>query len=96
VDDLLDGLERDYRLRDKWGIKVASNVKPVRDHFGSWRAVDVTSDAIGRYIEGLREKGYANAALADFMRERHFARHIRHMRQLYGERRTALVNAIEN
>src|SRR5580700_4786907 len=30
----------------------------------------------------------------DFMREGHFARHIRKMRLLYGERRTALVNSI--
>jgi GntR family transcriptional regulator / MocR family aminotransferase len=32
--------------------------------------------------------------IADFMREGHFARHIRRMRLLYGERRTALVNSI--
>jgi len=30
--------------------------------------------------------------ITDFMREGHFARHIRRMRLLYGERRTALVN----
>jgi GntR family transcriptional regulator/MocR family aminotransferase len=34
------------------------------------------------------------AVLNDFMREGHFARHIRRMRILYGERRTALVEAI--
>jgi GntR family transcriptional regulator/MocR family aminotransferase len=34
--------------------------------------------------------------LTDFMRDGHFARHIRKMRVLYGERRTALVNSIEN
>jgi GntR family transcriptional regulator/MocR family aminotransferase len=33
-------------------------------------------------------------AINDFMREGHFARHIRKMRLLYGERRTALVNSI--
>jgi GntR family transcriptional regulator / MocR family aminotransferase len=32
--------------------------------------------------------------LSDFIREGHFARHIRRMRVLYGERRTALVNSI--
>jgi GntR family transcriptional regulator/MocR family aminotransferase len=32
--------------------------------------------------------------ITDFMREGHFARHIRKMRLLYGERRTALVNSI--
>jgi GntR family transcriptional regulator/MocR family aminotransferase len=33
-------------------------------------------------------------ALSDFMREGHFARHIRKMRLLYSERRTALVDSI--
>jgi GntR family transcriptional regulator/MocR family aminotransferase len=32
--------------------------------------------------------------MADFIREGHFARHIRRMRMLYIERRTALVEAI--
>jgi GntR family transcriptional regulator/MocR family aminotransferase len=34
------------------------------------------------------------AVLADFIREGHFARHIRRMRMLYIQRRTALVEAI--
>jgi GntR family transcriptional regulator / MocR family aminotransferase len=34
------------------------------------------------------------SALADFMREGHYARHIRKMKTLYGERRSALVEAI--
>jgi GntR family transcriptional regulator/MocR family aminotransferase len=34
------------------------------------------------------------AVMTDFIREGHFARHVRRMRILYGERRTALVNAI--
>jgi GntR family transcriptional regulator/MocR family aminotransferase len=36
------------------------------------------------------------AVMADFIREGHFARHIRRMRMLYLERRTALVEAIQN
>lgn len=35
------------------------------------------------------------AAMADFMTEGHFAAHLRRMRQLYGERRTALLAAAE-
>ena len=35
------------------------------------------------------------AMLAEFIREGHFARHIRRMRELYAERRTVLVDAIE-
>lgn len=34
------------------------------------------------------------AVLADFIREGHFARHLRRMRQLYAERRSALVESI--
>src|SRR5215472_10612223 len=39
VAQVLDGLENDYKLRDKWDIKVASNLNPVRQRFGTWRAV---------------------------------------------------------
>jgi integrase len=63
IGQLLDGLETDYKLRDRWNPKVASNVKPLRDHFGTWRAVEVTSEAIGKYIEQLREEGYSNATV---------------------------------
>ncbi len=63
VGELLDGLERDFKLRDKWGVKVASNVKPLREHFGTWRAVEVTSEAVGKYIENLRAEGYRNSSI---------------------------------
>ncbi|MDQ2844145.1 MAG: PLP-dependent aminotransferase family protein [Acidobacteriota bacterium] len=36
------------------------------------------------------------AVLADFLREGHFARHVRKTRLVYGERRSALVEAIRN
>ncbi len=36
------------------------------------------------------------AVLTDFIKEGHFARHIRKLRLVYGERRTALVNSIQN
>lgn len=35
------------------------------------------------------------AAVADFIAEGHFERHLRHLRTLYGERRSVLVNALE-
>ncbi|HXE32777.1 MAG TPA: site-specific integrase [Verrucomicrobiae bacterium] len=63
VNELLDGLERDYKLRDKWSIKTASVLKPLRSRFGTWRAVDLTSDAIGKHIEELRGEGYSNATV---------------------------------
>lgn len=63
VAELLDALERDYRLREKWDCKVASNLRPLHDHFGSCRALDVGSEPIGDYIEGLQEQGYTNATI---------------------------------
>src|SRR5260370_40444861 len=35
VNQLLDGLESDYKLRNKWSVKTASNVKPLRDYVGT-------------------------------------------------------------
>src|SRR5262249_38696045 len=49
--------------RDKWDAKICSNIKPLRNHFGTWRAVKVTSDAVGKYIENLRTEGYSNATV---------------------------------
>jgi integrase len=63
VNELLDGLEQDYRLRDKLSAPVASSVTAVRERFGTWRAAELTSDAIGKYIEGLRGEGYRNSTI---------------------------------
>jgi integrase len=63
VGEILDSLECDYKLRDKWNSKNASNLKPIREHFGTWYAVDVTTDAIGKCIEELRGQGYSNATV---------------------------------
>lgn len=63
INQLLDGLETDYKLRDKFNRKVASVIKPLRDRFGTWRAVDLTSSAVGSYIEDLREQGYSNSTV---------------------------------
>ena len=53
------------------------------DHFV---AVRVAMDIFPPYLH--------QEAITDFMREGHFARHIRRMRLLYSERRTALVESI--
>src|SRR5215469_2128756 len=63
INELLDGLERDYKLRDKWTVKVSSVMKPLREHFGTWRAAEVTADGVGKYIENLREDGYSNSTV---------------------------------
>jgi GntR family transcriptional regulator/MocR family aminotransferase len=48
-----------------------------------------------RYALDLTAPFLQQAVLNDFMREGHFARHIRKMRVLYHERRTALVESLE-
>jgi GntR family transcriptional regulator/MocR family aminotransferase len=47
-----------------------------------------------RYVIDLGPPKLYQDVLADFIGEGHFARHIRRMRILYGERRTALVESI--
>jgi integrase len=61
VGELLDGLERDYKLRDKLIPSAVSSLKAVRERFGTWRAAELTSDIIAKYIEDLRSGGYSNA-----------------------------------
>jgi GntR family transcriptional regulator/MocR family aminotransferase len=51
--------------------------------------------AVRRVIDVCPPQLY-QAVLADFMREGHYARHIRKMRMLYSERRSALVEAIRS
>jgi GntR family transcriptional regulator/MocR family aminotransferase len=47
-----------------------------------------------RHVMDIGPPSFFQAVLADFMNEGHFARHIRRMRLLYGERRIALVDSI--
>lgn len=63
ISELLDALERDYKLRDKWTVKTASHLKPARDYFGIWKAVQVTSEIVSKYIESLRAEGYGNSTI---------------------------------
>jgi GntR family transcriptional regulator/MocR family aminotransferase len=59
----------------------------------------IPHDLVGRFAEVRRVIDVCpprlyQAALADFMREGYYARHIRKMRQLYSERRSALMEAL--
>jgi integrase len=70
VNDLLDGPVADYRQR---GIKSlrqtigddgkGGHLKPIRAHFGSFRALAVTTDRIRRYIAARRKDGRSNAKI---------------------------------
>jgi GntR family transcriptional regulator/MocR family aminotransferase len=48
-----------------------------------------------RYAMDISPPHFFQAVLTDFMNEGHFARHIRRMRQLYAQRRSALVGALQ-
>ena len=54
----------------------------------------VEAFAIARDANDQFSSTLYQAVMADFIREGHFARHIRRMRVLYSQRRTALVEAI--
>jgi GntR family transcriptional regulator/MocR family aminotransferase len=59
----------------------------------------IPKDLVGRfatvrYTIDIGPPQLYQAVLTDFITEGHFARHIRRMRLLYGERRTALVDSI--
>ncbi len=57
VSELLDALEADYQLRGKDSAQFKSNLKYTREYFGAWRAIEVSAEAVDRYItERLAEK----------------------------------------
>src|SRR5262249_62478 len=61
---LLDDLVSDYRVRRVKSLGSAlSHLKPVRDHFGDWRALDINYRTIEAYISKRREDGKANATI---------------------------------
>lgn len=47
-----------------------------------------------RFAMDISPATFYQAVLADFIREGHFTRHIRRMRALYGERRSALIESL--
>jgi GntR family transcriptional regulator / MocR family aminotransferase len=55
----------------------------------------VSRFAAVRYVMDITPPHFFQAVLTDFMNEGHFARHIRRMRQLYSQRRTALVDELQ-
>jgi integrase len=55
VSGLLDALEADYKLRGKASPQFKAHLKPMREHFGDWRAVEVRAEAVDKFISMLLE-----------------------------------------
>jgi hypothetical protein len=63
VHELLDALEADYRLRGKHSPQFRSHLKHIQNHFGAWRATDVTAEAIDGYVLQQQQAGLAAATV---------------------------------
>src|SRR6266581_2764535 len=48
VNELLDSLERDLRLRGKLSRQLQTNIKHLREHFGFVLALNVTADQVSK------------------------------------------------
>ena len=63
VSKLLEALEEDYKLRGKASPQFRAHLKHVRDYFGTWRAVEVSAEAVDKYISERQEAGSAPASI---------------------------------
>ena len=80
---LLDDLVSDYRVRRVKSLgSVLSHLKPLREHFGDWRALDINFRAIEGYIAKRREDGKANATINRELELLRRAHRLAHDRQL--------------
>jgi hypothetical protein len=63
VKDILDMLIQDYKDRGKKSVyKTISHLKPVYQHLGNKRVVDITEDEIEKY-QRLRKKTHSNGTI---------------------------------
>ena len=64
VENLLDALEADYKLREVKSLAaVQSHMKHLRGAFGGIRAQNLTDEAVDRYIRARLSKGMAKATV---------------------------------
>src|SRR5262249_51935887 len=67
ISETLEWLVADYTLRAVKSMKqIKAHMKSIRGYFGDWRAVDVTAEAVDKYIE---ERMAAEQAVATINRE---------------------------
>jgi integrase len=63
VQELLDALQRDYVIRKKkTGPRLLSNLKPLSEWFGHYKAVELTSEDVDRFIEHAQQFGRRKGA----------------------------------
>ena len=80
---LLDDLLSDYRVRRVKSFgSVLSHLKPLREHFGDWRALEITFRAIEAYITARREDQKSNATINRELELLRRALRLAHDRQL--------------
>lgn len=63
VSKLLEALEADYRLRGKYSPQFRAHLKHVQDYFGTWRAIEVSPEAVDKYIVERKASGSAAATI---------------------------------
>jgi len=64
VNQLLDAAEADYRQRQIKSLRqTLGHLKPVREHFGHTRALNVTPDRVRAYITMRQKAGLSNAKI---------------------------------
>jgi len=63
VSKLLEALEEDYKLRGKTTPQFRAHLKHVRNYFGTWRAAEVSAEAVDKYISERQEAGSAPATI---------------------------------
>jgi integrase len=79
----LDDLVSDYRVRRVKSLgSVLSHLKPLREHFGDWRALEITFRAIEAYITKRRENQKSNATINRELELLRRALRLAHDRQL--------------
>lgn len=57
VSQLLDALKLDYKVRGKSGVRLLSNLKPLEEWFGDYRAIDLTSADVDTFIDHALQHG---------------------------------------
>jgi integrase len=79
----LDDLVSDYRVRRVKSLgSVLSHLKPLREHFGDWRAMDISFRAIEAYITARRGDQKSNATINRELELLRRALRLAHDRQL--------------